>query len=89
MSIIKNNKWFSFKESLIQLHNPKKIEDLDKNSLMYERISFDEIFSNLLKFLKIVMKTSVFRLIDNKILLKRVYLYFFLSLFFMVNNGVT
>ena len=48
--IIKNNRWASFKDSLIQLHNPKKIEDLNKNSLAYERISFDEIFSNLLIF---------------------------------------
>jgi ATP-dependent DNA helicase RecG len=48
--IIKNNKWSSFKDSLIQLHSPKKIEDLNKNSLAYERISFDEIFSNLLIF---------------------------------------
>ena len=48
--IIRNNKWASFKDSLIQLHNPKKIEDLNKNSLAYERISFDEIFSNLLIF---------------------------------------
>jgi ATP-dependent DNA helicase RecG len=48
--IIKNNKWASFKDSLTQLHNPKKIEDLNKNSLAYERISFDEIFSNLLIF---------------------------------------
>ncbi|MFZ9306879.1 MAG: ATP-dependent DNA helicase RecG [Candidatus Fonsibacter ubiquis] len=56
--IIKNNKWFSFKESLIQLHNPKKIEDLDKNSLTYERISFDEIFSNLLIFAQIKKKIA-------------------------------
>jgi ATP-dependent DNA helicase RecG len=48
--IIKNNKWASFKDSLIQLHSPKKIEDLNKNSPAYERISFDEIFSNLLIF---------------------------------------
>ena len=56
--IIKNNTWFSFKESLIQLHNPKKIEDLDKNSLTYERISFDEIFSNLLIFAQIKKKNA-------------------------------
>jgi len=56
--IIKNNKWFSFKESLIQLHNPKKIEDLDENSLTYERISFDEIFSNLLIFAQIKKKIA-------------------------------
>ena len=56
--IIKNNKWFSFKDSLIQLHNPKKIEDLDKNSLTYERISFDEIFSNLLIFAQIKKKNA-------------------------------
>ncbi len=53
---IKKNKWLSFKDSLIQLHNPKKIEDLDKNSLAYERISFDEIFSNLLIFSQIKKK---------------------------------
>jgi ATP-dependent DNA helicase RecG len=56
--IIKNNKWFSFKDSLIQLHNPTKIEDLDKNSLTYERISFDEIFSNLLIFAQIKKKIA-------------------------------
>jgi ATP-dependent DNA helicase RecG len=48
--IINNNKWANFKDSLIQLHSPKKIEDLNKNSPAYERISFDEIFSNLLIF---------------------------------------
>ena len=56
--IIKNHKWFSFRDSLIQLHNPKKIEDLDKNSLTYERISFDEIFSNLLIFAQIKKKIA-------------------------------
>jgi ATP-dependent DNA helicase RecG len=60
--IIKNNKWASFKDSLIQLHSPKKIEDLNKNSLAYERISFDEIFSNLLIFSLIKKKNlSVYK----------------------------
>ena len=54
--VIKNNKWSNFKDSLIQLHNPKKLEDLNKNSLAYERISFDEIFSNLLIFSQIKKK---------------------------------
>ena len=57
-SIIKNNKWPSFKDSLINLHNPKKVEDLYKNSSSYERISFDEIFSNLLIFSQIKKKNS-------------------------------
>ena len=56
--IIKNNNWLSFKHSLVQLHNPKKIDDLDKNSLAYERISFDEIFSNLLIFAQIKKKIA-------------------------------
>jgi ATP-dependent DNA helicase RecG len=56
--IIKNNNWLSFKHSLVQLHNPKKIEDLDKNSLAYERISFDEIFANLLIFAQIKKKIA-------------------------------
>lgn len=56
--IIKNNNWLSFKNSLVQLHNPKKIEDLDKNSLAYERVSFDEIFSNLLIFAQIKKKNA-------------------------------
>mgnify|MGYP003341855472 FL=1 len=60
--VIKNNKWASFKNSLIQLHNPKKLEDLNKNSLAYERISFDEIFSNLLIFSLIKKKNvSIFK----------------------------
>ncbi len=58
--IIKNNNWLSFKNSLVQLHNPKKIEDLDKNSLAYERVSFDEIFSNLLIFAQIKKKMLMF-----------------------------
>ena len=56
--IIKNNNWLSFKHSLVQLHNPKKIEDLGKNSLAYERISFDEIFANLLIFAQIKKKIA-------------------------------
>ena len=59
-SIIKNNKWPSFKDSLINLHNPKKVEDLYKNSSSYERISFDEIFSNLLIFSQIKKKIQQF-----------------------------
>ena len=58
--VIQNNDWSSFKDSLIQLHNPKKIEDINKNSLAYERISFDEIFSNLLIFSQIKKKTYLF-----------------------------
>lgn len=54
--IIQENKWSNFKDSLIQLHNPKKLEELNKNSLAYERISFDEIFSNLLIFSQIKKK---------------------------------
>ena len=54
--VVQNNNWSSFKDSLIQLHNPKKIEDINKNSLAYERISFDEIFSNLLIFSQIKKK---------------------------------
>ena len=54
--VIKNNKWSSFKDSLMQLHNPKSLDDLNKNSLAYERISFDEIFSNLLVFSQIKKK---------------------------------
>ena len=54
--VMQNNNWSSFKDSLIQLHNPKKIEDINKNSLAYERISFDEIFSNLLIFSQIKKK---------------------------------
>ena len=54
--LIKKSKWLNFKESLIDLHLPKNVEQLSKNSKAYERISFDEIFSNLLIFTQIKKK---------------------------------
>ena len=60
--LIKNHNWPSFKSALVQLHQPKSIDDLNKNSLNYERISFDEIFSNLLIFSQIRKKNlSVYK----------------------------
>ena len=56
--LIKKSKWLNFKESLIDLHLPKNVEQLSKNSKAYERISFDEIFSNLLIFTQIKKKNS-------------------------------
>ncbi len=43
-------KWLSWMESLKQLHNPMTNEDVDKNSPYFERLAYDEIFSNLLIF---------------------------------------
>ena len=47
---LKKMKWLSWPESLKRLHNPLSVDDVNKNSLFYERLAFDEIFSNLLIF---------------------------------------
>ncbi len=47
------NNFKSFREALVDLHKPKNTQDILKNSSSYERLSMDEIFSNLLIFYEI------------------------------------
>jgi len=57
-------KWPTWYEAIYNLHNPTKVRDVDKNSNYYQRLAFDEIFSNLLIFseikkrIKLLVKNS-------------------------------
>ena len=46
-------KWVSWSDSIKRIHNPTEIKDVNKNSIFYERLAYDEIFSNLLIFSEI------------------------------------
>jgi len=49
-NFIKKMSWLSWGESLKRLHNPQTTEDINKNSIYFERLAYDEVFSNLLIF---------------------------------------
>ena len=50
---LKEMNWPTWYEAIYNLHNPKHIQDVDKESKYYRRLAFDEIFSNLLIFSEI------------------------------------
>ncbi len=50
---LKEMNWPTWYEAIYNLHNPKNIQDVDKQSHYYRRLAFDEIFSNLLIFSEI------------------------------------
>jgi len=50
---LKEMNWPTWYEAIYNLHNPKHIQDVDKQSHYYRRLAFDEIFSNLLIFSEI------------------------------------
>ena len=52
-NLLNEKKWLSWSASIKRIHNPEKNEDINKNSIFYERLAFDEILSNLLLFKKI------------------------------------
>ena len=52
-NLLDKKRWLSWSASIKRLHNPEKNQDIDKNSIFYERLAFDEILSNLLLFKKI------------------------------------
>jgi len=49
-NFINKMKWVSWGQSLNRIHNPQNNKDVEKNSIYYERLAYDEIFSNLLIF---------------------------------------
>ena len=49
-SFLNKMKWFTWSESIKRIHNPINTDDVNKNSIFYERLAFDEIFSNLFIF---------------------------------------
>ncbi len=50
---LKKMNWVSWSESIKRIHNPITTDDVNKNSRFYERLAYDEIFSNLLIFSEI------------------------------------
>jgi len=50
IELIKENNWPSWSQCIKRIHNPINENDINKNSLFYERLAYDEIFSNLLIF---------------------------------------
>ncbi len=57
-NFIKKMSWLSWGESLKRLHNPKTTADINKNSIFFERLAYDEVFSNLLIFNEIKKKNK-------------------------------
>ena len=53
VDFLKEMNWPTWYEAIYNLHNPKNIQDVDKQSNYYRRLAFDEIFSNLLIFSEI------------------------------------
>ncbi len=66
-SFLKKMNWLTWAESIKRIHNPIEIEDVDKNSLYYERLAYDEIFSNLLIFNEIKKRIEQIKKIPKKI----------------------
>lgn len=46
--LVKQEKWNSWRESLIKLHNPEKKDDLEPNSLHVRRLAYDELLASQL-----------------------------------------
>lgn len=44
--LVKQEKWGSWRDSLIRLHNPEKKDDLEPSSLHIRRLAYDELLAN-------------------------------------------
>ena len=67
LTFLKKMNWLSWSESIKRIHNPVETEDVEKNSLYYERLAYDEIFSNLLIFNEIKKRIEKIKKIPKKI----------------------
>ena len=67
LNFLNKMKWLSWPESLKRIHNPVYNEDVNKNSPYYERLAFDEIYSNLLIFNEIKKRLEKIKKIPKKI----------------------
>ncbi len=69
---LKKINWPTWYEAIYNLHNPCNVHDVDKNSKFYERLAFDEIFSNFLIFSEIKKRIKKLRkkpkIVSNDIL---------------------
>ncbi len=66
-SFLNKMNWLSWTESIKRIHNPQETDDVDKNSLYYERLAYDEIFSNLLIFNSIKKRIGLIKKKPKKI----------------------
>ena len=66
-SFLDKMKWLSWSQSIKRIHNPLEIDDVNKNSLYYERLAYDEIFSNLLIFTEIKKRIEKIKKIPKQI----------------------
>ena len=69
-TLLKKMNWLSWSESIKRIHNPLETEDVEKNSIYYERLAYDEIFSNLLIFNEIKKRIEKIKKIPKKISIK-------------------
>jgi ATP-dependent DNA helicase RecG len=71
---LKRMGWPTWYEAIYNLHNPKNITDVNKESKFYKRLAFDEIFSNFLIFSEIKKRIKklikIPKVIDQKNLIK-------------------
>jgi ATP-dependent DNA helicase RecG len=71
---LKRMEWPTWYEAIYNLHNPKNITDVNKESKFYKRLAFDEIFSNFLIFSEIKKRIKklikIPKVIDQKNLIK-------------------
>ena len=71
---LKRMEWPTWYEAIYNLHNPKNITDVNKESKFYKRLAFDEIFSNFLIFSEIKKRIKklikISKVIDQKNLIK-------------------
>ena len=61
--IIDKYKWYSFKDSLINIHKPNKVFDNNEMNTFRRRIAFDELLSSYLTFYELKKNLISIRMI--------------------------
>ena len=59
--IIEKYKWYSFKDSLINIHKPNKVFDNNEMNTFRRRIAFDELLSSYLTFYELKKKFNFYK----------------------------
>jgi len=45
VNLIKKRKWLSFKDSLLNVHSPSNLEDIENNTIAKDRLAYDEVLA--------------------------------------------
>jgi len=45
VNLIKKRKWLSFKDSLVNVHSPSNLEDIENNTIAKDRLAYDEVLA--------------------------------------------